>query len=45
MKAEASIQWQGWGATILRVAVGAVFLPHGSQKLFVVGFSGGPPRS
>lgn len=26
-----------WGITILRVAVGVIFLPHGSQKLFVWG--------
>lgn len=33
-------QLQGWGITILRVIVGIVFLVHGSQKLFVFGFSG-----
>jgi putative oxidoreductase len=27
----------GWGATVLRVAVGVVFLPHGYQKLFLLG--------
>lgn len=33
-------QWQGWGITILRVIVGIVFLAHGWQKLFVMGFGG-----
>ncbi len=28
------------GVTILRVVVGAVFLMHGQQKLFVMGFHG-----
>ncbi len=27
-----------WGITILRLAVGTVFLMHGGQKLFVYGF-------
>lgn len=31
-------RWQGWGITILRVVVGAVFLAHGGQKLFIWGF-------
>ena len=29
-----------WGITILRVAVGLVFLARGAQKLFVCGFQG-----
>jgi putative oxidoreductase len=29
-----------WGLTVLRVIVGAVFLMHGGQKLFVLGFGG-----
>ncbi len=31
---------QGWGITVLRLAVGIVFLMHGGQKLFVMGFAG-----
>jgi putative oxidoreductase len=31
---------QGWGITLLRVVVGIVFLMHGGQKLFVLGFGG-----
>jgi putative oxidoreductase len=31
---------QAWGITIVRVAVGGVFLPHGYQKLFVWGVAG-----
>jgi putative oxidoreductase len=35
MKSDAWGNIQEWGITILRVAVGGVFLPHGYQKLFV----------
>jgi len=31
---------QGWGLTVVRVAVGIVFLMHGFQKLFLMGFGG-----
>lgn len=31
---------QSWGPTLARLAVGIVFLAHGSQKLFVSHFSG-----
>jgi putative oxidoreductase len=31
---------QSWGITILRVVVGMVFLAHGVQKLFGLGFHG-----
>ncbi len=30
----------GWGITVIRVVIGIVFLMHGGQKLFVLGFSG-----
>lgn len=38
MNGEALSRWQGWGITVLRIAVGIVFLAHGGQKLFVWGF-------
>ena len=31
---------QAWGLTILRIVVGVVFLVHGYQKLFHMGFQG-----
>lgn len=31
---------QGWGITLLRVVVGAVFLVHGSRSLFIIEFYG-----
>lgn len=40
MEAERIAKVQGWGLTILRVVVGAVFFVHGFQKLFLMGFGG-----
>ncbi len=31
---------RNWGTTLVRLAVGTVFLAHGSQKLFVYHFAG-----
>jgi putative oxidoreductase len=35
-----AVRTQGWGLTVLRVVVGIVFLVHGGQKLFLMGFGG-----
>ena len=40
MKSDAWGDAQEWGITILRVAVGGVFLPHGYRKFFVWGVAG-----
>ncbi len=40
MEAEGVARMQGWGLAILRVVVGIVFLVHGFQKLFLMGFDG-----
>ncbi len=40
MGAEGVARMQGWGLAILRVVVGIVFLVHGFQKLFLMGFGG-----
>jgi putative oxidoreductase len=34
------VRRQGWGLAVLRVVVGLVFLGHGFQKLFLIGFGG-----
>ena len=31
---------RSWGLTVLRIAVATIFLVHGGQKLFVLGFHG-----
>jgi putative oxidoreductase len=35
-----AVRTQGWGLTVLRVVIGIVFLVHGGQKLFLMGFDG-----
>ena len=32
--------WQAWGPTVLRIAVGTVFVAHGWQKFFEYGVTG-----
>ncbi len=40
MQAIAPHRLRGWGATVLRVVVGLIFVAHGAQKLFGEGFGG-----
>lgn len=40
MQAIATERLWGWGATLLRVVVGLIFLAHGAQKLFGDGING-----
>jgi putative oxidoreductase len=40
MDEEGVTKMQGWGLMLLRVVVGIVFLVHGFQKLFFMGFGG-----
>ena len=40
IKVHTSPSLQAWGATVLRVIIGVVFLVHGLQKLFVTGITG-----
>ena len=40
MDKDESVGLKAWGTAILRAVVGAVFLVHGAQKFFVMGFAG-----
>ena len=40
MQASTPNRLQGWGITVLQTVVGLIFLAHGAQKLFDMGFGG-----